>query len=235
MSGDCLAKFDPDSSSWRTCQVSLVEDLNTFSGPWPRSGILLHGICSALPIAAHRKKGKGGSSWQTPGVDSFRSRGGDRKEEMGLDQQARNWPTPTVGDSFGAGSRNLEGSKAHAGVSLTDMVLFGNSTTPRRPPPEEKENSRNWPTPTASTGGAENLSPGGRSPKLVSVASVSPPIPQDQALGRKAIRPVLNPQFVEHLMGFPIGFSACEPLAMESYQAWRLLHSAPYSQDYMED
>jgi hypothetical protein len=29
--------------------------------------------------------------WQTPGTDSFRCRGGDRKDEMGLDQQARNW------------------------------------------------------------------------------------------------------------------------------------------------
>jgi hypothetical protein len=34
------------------------------------------------------------SAWQTPGTDSFRSRGGDRKDEMGLDQQARRWPTP---------------------------------------------------------------------------------------------------------------------------------------------
>jgi hypothetical protein len=36
-------------------------------------------------------------------VDSFRSRGGDRKDEMGLDQQARFWPSPRVkGDSDGA-------------------------------------------------------------------------------------------------------------------------------------
>jgi hypothetical protein len=36
--------------------------------------------------------------WQTPGTDSFRSRGGDRKHEMGLDQEARAqaWPTPSV-------------------------------------------------------------------------------------------------------------------------------------------
>jgi hypothetical protein len=33
--------------------------------------------------------------WQTPAVDSFRSRSGNRKEEMGLDQQARFWPTRT--------------------------------------------------------------------------------------------------------------------------------------------
>jgi hypothetical protein len=34
--------------------------------------------------------------WQTPAVDSFRSRSGDRKDEMGLDQQARYWPTPSA-------------------------------------------------------------------------------------------------------------------------------------------
>ena len=36
--------------------------------------------------------------WQTSAVDSFRSRGGDRKGEMGLDQQARFWPSPAARD-----------------------------------------------------------------------------------------------------------------------------------------
>lgn len=41
--------------------------------------------------------------WQTPAADSFRSRGGERKDEAGLDQQARrwftpDWPTPTAND-----------------------------------------------------------------------------------------------------------------------------------------
>lgn len=35
--------------------------------------------------------------WQTPAVDSFRSRSGDRKHEMGLSQQAK-WPTPVQRD-----------------------------------------------------------------------------------------------------------------------------------------
>jgi hypothetical protein len=39
--------------------------------------------------------------WQTPGTDSFRSRGGDRKDEQGLDQQAREWPTPRVRSTLG--------------------------------------------------------------------------------------------------------------------------------------
>lgn len=53
--------------------------------------------------------GPGGSvshgEWQTPATDSFRSRGGDRKDEMGLDQQARtHWPTPTTEIDQGAES-----------------------------------------------------------------------------------------------------------------------------------
>lgn len=38
------------------------------------------------------------TNWQTPATDSFRSRGGDRKDEMGLDQQTRDWATPTSRD-----------------------------------------------------------------------------------------------------------------------------------------
>ncbi|HLG97208.1 MAG TPA: hypothetical protein VKX49_12925 [Bryobacteraceae bacterium] len=41
---------------------------------------------------------KQANQWQTPATDSFRSRGGDRKDEMGLDQQARMFPTPSARD-----------------------------------------------------------------------------------------------------------------------------------------
>lgn len=57
-----------------------------------------------------------------------------------LAMAVRLWPTATAGDGKSSGSRNLEGSAAHAGISLTDMVLHGNSTTPRR---------ESWATPTA--------------------------------------------------------------------------------------
>ena len=61
------------------------------------------------------KLGWQAAMWQTPGTDSFRSRGGDRKDEMGLDQQARHWPTPVradgergSGDSLGRRDRTTE-------------------------------------------------------------------------------------------------------------------------------
>jgi hypothetical protein len=68
------------------------------------------------------------------------------------------WPT-TAGDAKASGSRNLEGSAAHPGVSLTDAVTSGTSTVSRRARPG---------------------SPDGM---------------------------VLNPLFVESLMGFPAGWT----------------------------
>src|SRR5262245_57012118 len=63
----------------------------------------------------------------------------DAKNNGGPSQQSRHtpplnaavlWPTPTAGDAKSSGSRNLPGSAAHPGVSLTDAVKYGNSTTP---------------------------------------------------------------------------------------------------------
>ncbi len=36
---------------------------------------------------------------------------------------------------------------------------------------------------------------------------------------------ILNPNFVDWLMGLPIGWSGCEPLATESFQSWQRAHS----------
>lgn len=47
------------------------------------------------------------------------------EEIKGTNQGRVAWPTPVVTDSIGSGNRNLEGSKAHAGESLTDVVNGG--------------------------------------------------------------------------------------------------------------
>jgi len=47
------------------------------------------------------------------------------EEIKGTNKQREAWPTPVVTDSIGSGNRNLEGSKAHAGESLTDVVNGG--------------------------------------------------------------------------------------------------------------
>ena len=87
------------------------------------------------PISAHAEAIR--TLWPTPeGMCGGKtSRGGDRKDELLLtgmvkQEELRTWPTPTESDSAAAGNRNLEGSKAHPGVSLTDAVSGGQQ--PRR-------------------------------------------------------------------------------------------------------
>ena len=81
-------------SSWPT---ALSEDSEQ-AGTWAEAKVVQGG-------PNPKEKGETGpdlqaqvKQWQTPATDSSRSRGGDRKDEMGLDQQARNWPTPMAAD-----------------------------------------------------------------------------------------------------------------------------------------
>jgi hypothetical protein len=64
--------------------------------------------------------------WQTPAVDSFRSRGGDRKDEMGLDQQARfsQFPTPAARDfrSETGGAATMSHFNRPSGPTLPAMI-----------------------------------------------------------------------------------------------------------------
>lgn len=163
------------------------------------------------------------SSWATPrstdgekgGPNMGWGAGGDP-----LPRQAVLWATPTVGDSEASGSRNTPGSKAHAGKSLTDMVGTGSST------------GRMWPTPTVAEAEKVPNAPGygalslSNHPAIVGMPSrprseksipgrpdpVTPPGGPPTSPGTRQ----LNPAFVEALMGWPAGWSACEPSATVS-------------------
>lgn len=57
--------------------------------------------------------------------------GANRTSVTSLGILVKTLPTPTAGDANSSGSRNLEGSKAKPGMSLTDWVKSGDSSTPR--------------------------------------------------------------------------------------------------------
>lgn len=117
------------ASSPAGCQTELFA-CNTFSRDWRTSDIAWKTtldnrrleysarLKSALRTGANESSSSpSDETWQTPATDSFRSRGGERKSEMGLDQMARLWPTvkTATGDySYAPGSKtkvqNLEGA-----------------------------------------------------------------------------------------------------------------------------
>lgn len=62
-----------------------------------------------------------------PGMEKHRQRTDQLPRQM-VAVDSKMWPTPLVSDGRGAGSRNAPGSKAHPGVSLSDVLLTGSST-----------------------------------------------------------------------------------------------------------
>lgn len=59
---ESLAKWNPDTSSWRTCQALFAMDCPPSWEHWPTSGSLRNGICSRRPRLAHLTADAAGSS-----------------------------------------------------------------------------------------------------------------------------------------------------------------------------
>lgn len=82
-----------DSPDWLPDAKAGEHSLNRQATQWstPRASDAEKGApnqsfgAGGIPLPAQAMQ------WQTPSADSFRSRGGDRKDEMGLDQQARSF------------------------------------------------------------------------------------------------------------------------------------------------
>ena len=229
---ESFARLDLDTSSWRTSQGSFLDPMDIsdrFSKTWPSSGTMRHEACYPRPtLEPPTSESDSGSSplYPTPTASQYgSSNNGQRSDgttfkqagkpslesmarhpatwptpqardhkgvprQMALTHNARplneavavaeatRWPTPTAGDSKASGSRNLKGSKAHKGTSLTDAIVRGGSDKP--------------------TGGHTTLA-------------------TKKANG-------LNPSWVEWLMGWPIGWTDCEPLEMDGYRWWLRSH-----------
>jgi hypothetical protein len=106
---ELLARFDPDTSSWRTSQLCLDGAFHEFSETWPRSGLMRNGTAYQLPPLVRLTEGTESGLWPTPvvpnggrsvkHVDDWRS---DRsayhngkKVQVDLAAAVRMWPTPT--------------------------------------------------------------------------------------------------------------------------------------------
>jgi hypothetical protein len=186
--------------------------------------------------ASHEKKLEMAKQWQTPATDSFRSRGGDRKDEMGLDQQARLWPTPrTISGGPESGERKQELGRTESGGGDLQAAAL-NWPTPRAEDSESsgatvtrgikdtltavaRDAAESWPTPMSRdyrSGHTRQTDEElwGKKGKPLERVATSHSSRQDQATPdgqpSSAPRRSLNPQFVEWLMGWPQGWTRCD-------------------------
>ena len=131
-----FAYLDPDSHCWRTCQGTLVSDLDRYSQTWPRSGMTHNGIAYQRQPSAPRTSATEYSlslhhkplEW-TPTATANQMAPSMQQRNPGL----RLWPTPMTTDRVP--SENWQG-----GMTLSHAA-------------------RMWPTPTAQDAKNSSLPP----------------------------------------------------------------------------
>ena len=97
-------RYDPDSSSWKTCGPSLIGDLDLMSSSLtlPASGSMRNGYVFQRPASEPPTSATGGSA--SPGLPTPRARDSKgRGWEDGLPAVVELLPTPTVSDTNGTG------------------------------------------------------------------------------------------------------------------------------------
>ena len=217
-----LASYDPESSSWRTCQTCFPgmgeTGRESFSGRWPRAGLIVNGALYRLKMQARPTCGSGRSLWHTPKVPDAANRSmyrnsrgepqlsgqvkiapsGELPPMAGQKQAVKMWPTPQSQNSKGIRAEfcvNKEGQPPRPGEKIYD------SRTGKQVQSSLDQCMKAgtmWPTPTKSDGmGGPGSSgrDGGENLRTTVLAEAGHPIGQ------------LNPTWVEWLMGFPLGWT----------------------------
>ena len=178
-SSDWFARYDPEASSWRTSQVSFMEELNTFSETWPRSGSMRNGQVFEHQTLAHPTAESESLSWASP-VAADAAQGDIENENtkyvttgtgrlpkisnngesgsLGLAREVKHWATPEARDWKGHTiTENHPEGYNHAlpndvAMWMTPTVMSANDKFKNIPKDLSRLSSQGvvWSTPTAS-------------------------------------------------------------------------------------
>ena len=208
-------RYDPASSSWKTAHCLWEEDLPWFSVTLPTWGMTRSGSVYRHPTAERPISGIGAGLWPTPTVcGNYNRKGASATSGDGLATAVtqRTWPTPNC-----IGFRS-DGELAILAKSAKDeseyLAMSHRACNSKR--------MRFWPTATATAhkGWSPNHNRAMTDDRL------------DYSVERESFQPGqqtppmrLNPEWVEWLMGWPIGHTALEPLATDRYHEWLRQHS----------
>ena len=121
-----LAKYDPDSCSWKTAQLCLLGDSELSLVTWPRSGMTAGGQCWELPMLERPTAANDSGLWPTPVASDTTSRTKPYAQGGTPLSLAVKWPTPsTIGINGGSHSRAAAKKRG-----ATSALLNGGSLNP---------------------------------------------------------------------------------------------------------
>jgi hypothetical protein len=200
-----FARYDRNELKWRTAQSSLLADSDEFLETWPRWGSMRNGESYLRPTPALSISESASGLWQTPVADDsvnraigkFNSRG-----EPKLSAEVKLWPTPTA--SLGDKGGRITQRKGREGGTLIEAI-----------------SARTWPTPCASASASKGSSPAA----LVRKTGKSRANDRIDHAVMASDGGQLNPEWVEWLMGWPIGWTELKPLATAKFHEWQQQHS----------
>lgn len=208
---ESLTKFNPHSFLWRTRLFSLFGDWIEFSGTWPRWGTMRNGVCwKRKPWELPTNEKESGSSdiinlFPTP----MKNEAGKNvktlqmvlrgQNQMTLDRYVRIFPTPCKWDSL----KNAHRLKQN----MLSKVVF---------------QEQHWDTPCKGDAHPRALNRTGpyygKGQKHLQAQAYEQLTENDQIGGQ------LNPEWVEWLMGWPIGWTASHVLETDKFQEWQNAH-----------
>lgn len=259
---ESLAKYDPDSRSWKTRQCSLLGDLEPFSGTWPRWGMMRNGAFWERMTPALPTFESGSGFWQTPVSDDAVNREIGKWNSRGEPKLSAQvlYPTPTASE-YGTNQGGAAGRTGPVRPSLSTMAR--NWPTPlsadggkHSPAVRHKGGNHTltsavatWPTPKANDaekrGDFDETNPRNGLPAAVKAGgpSTPPTYPTPTKAGglggpgssgrqggenlRTNIGGQLNPEWVEWLMGWPLGWTDLKPLETAKFRQWLDSHGEP--------
>jgi hypothetical protein len=184
-------RFDPVTFSWKTHRLLFHAVLPESSVILPRWGMMRDGVCWERMTSVRLTNATESGYWPAPVAD------GDRRTNYAqggtsLGYAVRNWPTPRACDHKGA--RTATACTARR-VALRQANL-----------PEAVMESMRWATPTSRDWKSGKVSE-------ETMRRNSRPL-SDQIGG------TLNPNWVEWLMGWPIGWTDCAASGTAKYRQW---------------
>ncbi len=195
-SSESFAWYDPDTSSWKTSQGSLLPEWETYSETWPRAGMTRSGKAFRLRLLAPRIYGGESSSWprmlHTPTATANQAAPLMRDRDPG-----RFWPTPAAQEAGGS-DEWLETLETVDGEPLEPNQRWYDPETGKHVQQGLSRAVRLWPSPSTRDRGSD---PPNREGGMSLEATVrTDPTHTGQ----------LNPTWVEWLMGFPEGWTDLE-------------------------